>query len=116
VDRGADGRDMWYVDLVTVERNGNKFTFRDLSIDVMVPLDSRHYRLLDLDEFADALDSGVLSAKDAADALRRWQRFLDRHLHADRAPSNTWTDFPPWSIRPLIDLQSFEGLPAQIDF
>jgi hypothetical protein len=116
VDRGAEGRDTWYVDLVTVERNGNTFTFRDLYSDVMVPMDGRHHRLLDLDEFADALDSGVLSARDAADALRRWQRFLDRHLHADRAPSNTWTDFPPSSIRPLMDLQSFEGLPAQTDF
>jgi hypothetical protein len=67
VDRGAEGRDTWYVDLVTVEGNGNTFTFRDLYIDVIVPMDGRHYRMLDLDEFADALDSGVLSARDAAD-------------------------------------------------
>jgi len=116
VDRGGEGSDTWYVDLVTVERNGNRFAFRDLYIDLMVPMDGRHYRLLDLDEFADAIDSGVLSTKLASEALRRWQRFLDRHLHAERAPSNTWNDFPPASIRPLVDLQSFEGLPAQSDF
>jgi Protein of unknown function (DUF402) len=113
VDRASEGRDTWYVDLVTVEQNGSTFAFRDLYIDVMVPMDGRHYRLLDLDEFADAVDSGVLSAKQTADALRRWQRFLDRHLHAERAPSDTWTDFPPASIRPLANLQSFEAVRDQ---
>jgi Protein of unknown function (DUF402) len=107
VDRRAEGRDTWYVDLVAVEEMGNTLSFRDLYIDVMVPMDGRHYRLLDLDEFADAIDSGVLTTKHATEALRRWQRFLDRHLHTERAPSNTWTDFPPASIRPLVDLQSF---------
>src|SRR5215469_8680493 len=95
VDRTAEGRDTWYIDLVTVEQDGNTFACRDLYIDVMVPMDGRHYRLLDLDEFADATDSGVLSTQEATDALRRCQRFLDRHLHAERAPSNTRTDFPP---------------------
>jgi predicted RNA-binding protein associated with RNAse of E/G family len=55
----------------------------------MVPMDGRRYRLLDLDEFADAIDCGVLSPKQATDALRRWRRFLDRHLYAERAPFNT---------------------------
>ena len=109
VDRAPEGRDTWYVDLVTVEQDGSTFAFRDLYIDVMVPMDGRHYRLLDLHEFADAIDSGVLSTKQATDALRRWQRFLDRHLHAERAPSDTWTDFPPASIRPLANPQSFEA-------
>ena len=89
VDRAAEGGDTWYVDLVSVEQNGSSFAFRDLYVDVMVPMDGRHHRLLDLDEFADAIDSGVLSATQATDALRRWQRFLDRHLHTERAPSET---------------------------
>jgi hypothetical protein len=113
VDRAAEGSDTWYVDLVTVEQNGSTFAFRDLFIDVMVPMDGRHYRLLDLDEFADAIDNGVLSTKQATDALHRWQRLLDRHLHAERAPSDTWTDFPPASIRPLANLQSFGALRDQ---
>src|SRR5262249_19555008 len=57
VDRRAEGHDTWYVDLVTVEQNGSTFAFRDLYIDVTVPMDGRHYRLLDLDEFADAIAS-----------------------------------------------------------
>ena len=68
VDRAAEGRDTWYVDLVSVEQDGSSFAFRDIYIDVMVPMDGRHHRLLDLDEFADAIDSGVLSATQAADA------------------------------------------------
>ncbi len=107
VDREQEGRDTWYVDLITVEQEDNRYTFRDLYIDVMVPMDGRHYRMLDLDELADALDAGALTIQQATDALRRWQRFLDRHLHADLAPPTTWTDFPPAAIHPLLDLPTF---------
>ena len=100
VDRTDQGSDMWYVDLVSVEQHGGRFTFRDLYIDVMIPMDGRHYRLLDLDEFGDAIEDGVLTLPEAVDGLRRWQRFLDRHLHSSRAPVNAWTDFPPDAILP----------------
>jgi hypothetical protein len=103
VDRRSEGNDTWYVDLVTVEQDGNRYTFRDLYIDVMVPMDGRHYRILDLDEFADAIDDGSLPIEVATDALHRCQQFLDRHLHADRAPVEAWTDFPPAAIRPLLE-------------
>jgi Protein of unknown function (DUF402) len=106
-DRGLEGPDTWYVDLVTVEQDGNRYAFRDLHIDVVVPMDGRHYRMLDLDEFADAIDAGSLSIRQATDALRRWQLFLDRHLHAERAPVATWTDFPPAAILPLLELPPF---------
>ena len=108
VDRGAEGRGTWYVDLVTVEQHGDRYIFRDLFIDVVVPMDGRHYRMLDLDEFADAIDNGSLSVEQATDALRRWQRFLNRHLHADRAPVENWTDFPPAAILPLLELRPFD--------
>jgi hypothetical protein len=108
VDRGAEGSDTWYVDLVTVEQHGASYIVRDLYIDVMVPMHGRHYRMLDLDEFADAIDNGSLSMEQAADALRRWQRFLDRHLHAERAPIENWTDFPPAAILPLLELPRFD--------
>src|SRR3974377_100138 len=71
------------------------FDIRDLYIDVLVPTDGRHQRLLDLDEFADAIEAGQLDVSTAIDGLRRWQRFLDRHLHAARDPHDQWTDFPP---------------------
>src|SRR5438552_4283542 len=108
VDRGAEGRGTWYVDLVTVEQHGDRYIFRDLFIDVVVPMDGRHYRMLDLDEFADAIDNGSLSVEQATDALRRWQRFLDRHLHPGRAPVENWIDFPPAAILPLLELRPFD--------
>jgi Protein of unknown function (DUF402) len=106
-DRQAEGNDTWYVDLVTVEQREDRYIFRDLFIDVVVPMDGRHYRMLDLDEFADAIDNGSLRVEQATDALRRWQRFLDRHLHAERAPVTNWTDFPPAAILPLLELPPF---------
>ena len=98
------GRDSWYVALVTVEVHPNRYTFRDLYLDVMVPTDGRHYRMLDLDEYADAMSDGTLSLDDAVDGLRRWQHFLDRYLHAGRWPAGAWSDFPPHSIRRLFEL------------
>jgi hypothetical protein len=104
VDIDPRGRDSWYVDLVTVEVQGNRYIFRDLYIDVIIPTDGRHYRMLDLDEYADAMRDGTVSLDAAIDGLQRWQRFLDRHLHAARWPPGAWSDFPPQSIRPLAEL------------
>jgi hypothetical protein len=98
------GPDTWYVDLVHVAVRPGSFIVRDLYIDVMVPTDGRHQRLLDLDEFADAMEAGLLETSIAIDGLRRWQRFLDRHLHAGRDPRNGWTDFPPLVLRELAAL------------
>ena len=94
----------WYVDLVHITTERNSIVVRDLYIDVMVPVDGRHQRLLDLDEFADAVENGQLDLPTAIDGLRRWQHFLDRHLHADRDPSDRWTDFPPERLRELAAL------------
>ena len=107
VDREREGSGTWYVDLVTVEQRADRYIIRDLYIDVMVPTDGRHYRILDLDEFADAIENGALSVEQATDSLRRWQRFLDRHLHSERAPVKNWTDFPPAAILPLLELPPF---------
>jgi hypothetical protein len=98
----------WYVDLVHVTSGQNSIIVRDLYLDVMVPTDGRHHRLLDLDEFADAIEGGQLDVDTAVDGLRRWQRFLDNHLHAARDPHGHWTDFPP---RRLWDLAA---LPAPL--
>lgn len=98
------GRDSWYVDLITIEQHANRYLFRDLYVDVMVPLDGRHYRLLDLDEYADAMAEGAMTMHEAVDGLRRWQHFMDRHLHTGRWPSDHWADFPPKAIRALAEL------------
>lgn len=105
-DRAQTGPTTWYVDLVHVSATQDSITVRDLYADVLVPTDGRHQRLLDLDEFADAIEAGQLDIATAIDGLRRWQRFLDRHLHATRDPSETWTDFPPRRLRDLAALPS----------
>ena len=109
------GRDSWYVDLITVEEHGDRYTLRDLYVDLIVPTDGRPYRVLDLDEFADAQAEGMISLQDAVDALRRWQRFLDRHLHTDRWPPTEWSDFPPASIRDLSAIAAPFGDPVRWD-
>jgi len=115
VEMDPRGRDSWYVDLVTVEEHLDQYTFRDLYVDVIVPTDGRHYRMLDLDEFADAMADGTMSLEDAVDGLRCWQRFLDRYLHADRWPPAEWSDFPPLSIRSLLELPVPFGEPVRWD-
>jgi hypothetical protein len=110
---GLDDPDSWFVDLVQITRAGNRYTSRDLYLDVIVPLDGRHQRVLDLDEFADALAEGSLDASDAVDGLRRWQAFLDRHLHCDRDPAAAWTDFPPAAIAPLLAAPAPLGPPVR---
>ncbi len=115
VEADPQGRDSWYVDLITVEARGDRYTFRDLYIDVMVPTDGRHYRVLDLDEYADAIGDGTVRIEDAIDGLRRWQRFLDRYLHADRWPAGSWSDFPPRSIRRLVELPAPFAEPVRWD-
>ena len=107
------GRDSWYVDLVKVEVQCDRYIFRDLYIDVIVPTDGRHYRMLDLDEYADAMSDGTLPLDDAIDGLRRWQHFLDRYLHTDRWPVGAWSDFPPQSIHQLFELPAPSAEPVR---
>jgi hypothetical protein len=104
VERDPAERESWYVDLVAVEARRGRYAFRDLYLDAIVPTDGRHHRLLDLDELGAAILDGTLTAEQAADGLQRWQRFLDRHLHAGRWPSGSWADFPPVAIRELEQL------------
>jgi len=109
IDHDKDNPATWYVDLVELTDQGDRLEVRDLFIDVMVPTDGRPYRLLDFDEFADAVDNGVLPVGVAVDALRRWQIFLDRYLHDGRDPKLGWSDFPPACIS---DLYQLDGLPG----
>lgn len=104
IDAALDEPKTWYVDLIEVAHEEDRIILRDLYIDVMVPVDGRHQRLLDLGEFADAIERGQLDTATAVDALRRWQRFLDRHLHEGRDPVGEWTDFPPQRVRALSAL------------
>jgi hypothetical protein len=102
----------WCVNLVHVERDGRHYAVRDLYLDVIVPTDGRHHRLLDLDEFAGAVEDGSLSVSEAIDGLRRWQAFFDVHLHGEPDPSSGWADFPPRAIAPLAALPAPLGPPV----
>lgn len=104
IDHDQPEPSTWYIDLIDVTDEGDRLYFRDLYIDVMVPTDGRHYRMLDLDEFADAMDAGDLPTDVAIDGLRRWQRFLDEFLHRERDPRPSWTDFPPALLNELAAL------------
>jgi hypothetical protein len=106
VDAACAEGTTWYVDLLDVADRGHEVILRDLYLDVMVPIDGRHQRMLDLDEFADAIDDGSVPVAVATGALRRWQRFLDQHLHRDRDPGARWSDFPPRAIAELAALPS----------
>jgi hypothetical protein len=99
----------WYIDLVDVEEpTPNSLVIHDRDVDILIPPSSLRYDVLDLDEFADALESGTLDLPTAARVLRDTQRFIDRHLRTPgQAPPAAWPDFPPASIQPLIELPPF---------
>ena len=108
----VEQQDMWYVDLVTIDRDQRGgYVLRDLFIDVMIR-EGAVPRLLDLDEIADAREAGWISTAQLLDGLRRWQRFLDRHLHTSRFPQERFSDFPPAAIRPLAELPGSFGRPV----
>lgn len=91
-------RGWWYVDLITVEDRGELVVVEDLYVDVLVGPPSTPYRLLDLDELADAVTGGAVDAAIAMDGLVRCQRFLDRRLNRREDTSPTWPAFPPVGV------------------
>jgi len=74
----------------------------DLWIDVVVGPADHPYRVLDLDEYAAAVESGVLSPAEAVDGLIRTQRFLDRRLNRRHDVQRSWPDFPPGIVNGLL--------------
>ncbi|MEU5692436.1 DUF402 domain-containing protein [Actinosynnema sp. NPDC020468] len=95
-------RGWWYCDLVTVTDDGHVVHVQDMWIDVVVGPPDHPYRLLDLDDYADALADGRLTPLAAADGLRRAQRFLDRRLNRRHDPTRAWPDFPPAEVTALL--------------
>ena len=94
----------WYCDLVRVVDSGDVVSVDDYWIDVIVGPPDHPYRVLDLDEFADAFEADQLNAAEFVDGLTKTQRFLDRHLNRRDDPQQTWPDFPPKAIGPLLDI------------
>jgi hypothetical protein len=63
------------------------------------------YRVLDLEEYADATESGEIDVATGLDGLRRTQTFLDRHLNRRHdTRRDRWPDFPPRAIANVAGL------------
>lgn len=97
-----DQQGWWYCDLVRVVAEGDLIRVDDLWIDVIVGPPDRPYRVLDLDEYGQALAAGDLSLADAVDGLIRMQRFLDRRLNRHHDVPQQWADFPPAAVQELL--------------
>ena len=61
----------WYCDIIEThyDEKENTYTFNDLLIDVIVYPDGQ-VEVLDMDEFADAMEQGILSVGTIAHAMR----------------------------------------------
>lgn len=92
-------RNEWYVDLVSISRKQVQgtccFSVQDEYVDVVVEGMGPTYRILDLDEAADAMAAGVMSQAQLAATLAETQQFLERYLHRGAV-------FPPGQIGPLF--------------
>ena len=111
VDADLEAPATWYVDLVTVDVATDGIVVTDLFVDVMVPVDGRQHRVLDLEELADATADGTVPLVVALDGLRRFQAFLDLHLYGARDPSSGFADFPPRRLDALAALPAPLQLP-----
>jgi len=90
-------KERWYIDLVGVRWiDDQTLVLEDLYIDLIVEGSGPAYRIIDLNDLADALIEGKVNVETMAEPLHRLQRFLDDHLHGGK-------DFPPAAIRPFLD-------------
>ena len=88
--------DEWYVDVVCIQarRDDGQLTYHvtDEYADIIVEGMGPAYRMIDLDQLADAMSAASIDTARAAEALRCAQRFVDRYLHRGGP-------FPPPQIR-----------------
>jgi hypothetical protein len=79
---GESWRDCWYVDLVTIDVDADTIEAEDRYVDLIVGRTGPTFKVIDLDDLAQAVDAGAITAPQAADTLRDLQRFLDAHFSA----------------------------------
>ena len=80
---GADGTfTRWYCDIIAESETTDGLIFSDLLIDVVIFPDGT-VRVVDLDEAADALEQGLITADMLAGALRSTNRLLT-YIHQGR--------------------------------
>ncbi|MCM3126930.1 MULTISPECIES: DUF402 domain-containing protein [unclassified Paenibacillus] len=85
----------WYVDLVDIKMNNDaEIVLTDLYIDIVIEGNGPTYRLIDLEEYADAVSQGLICTKDMNKHLTQVQLFLEKYLHRGKV-------FPPKQIEVL---------------
>jgi predicted RNA-binding protein associated with RNAse of E/G family len=97
----------WYVDLVEIERIDDGLVVHDMYVDLLFPPDLNRYQVLDLEELADALTGGKITAAQCAEALTATQQFVHRYLRgAEEGPVGPSAEFPPPEVVALEQLPS----------
>ena len=59
----------WYCDIIETVHDNNTYTFNDLLIDIIIHPDGK-VEVVDMDEFADVMENGILTNNTIAKALR----------------------------------------------
>lgn len=59
----------WYCDIIETVHDNNTYTFNDLLIDIIIHPDGK-VEVVDMDEFADVMENGILANNTIAKALR----------------------------------------------
>lgn len=79
----------WYCDIIAIEQNTqeNSITFVDLIADVVV-LPNGQVELIDLDEFADAIEKNIIEREYIAQAVRSMHNLLEYIYKQDFPPKN----------------------------
>ncbi len=95
-------KDRWYVDLVDIRRiDEDTIELDDLYLDVIVEGNGPTYRMIDMEELADALVDQKVSIETLRGPFHCLQRFLDSHLHGGK-------DFPPVALQPFYEIELAE--------
>jgi predicted RNA-binding protein associated with RNAse of E/G family len=88
-------KDEWYADLIHIGKyNEDTIELKYMYIDVVIEGNGPTYRIIDLEEYADAVNQGIISLKDLRKQFIQLQLFLDNYLHRGK-------EFPP---KVIIDL------------
>jgi hypothetical protein len=98
----------WYVDLIELERTTEGLVVHDMYVDFLIPPANNRYQILDLEELADALTAGKLTAAQCAGVLTTTQQFIHRYLRGpEEGPNGPAAEFPPPEVTALEQLPSF---------
>ena len=83
----------WYIDLIKIKWNDeNTLEFIDQYIDIIVEGNGPTYRIIDFEDYANAIIENKISTEEIKAQFIQIQNFLDNYLHRGKI-------FPPKSIQ-----------------